>query len=252
MNQFRLKVLTYNIHKGFTTANLRFVLRRMREELHKTNADIIFLQEIQGQHTVREKSISDWPTGSQFEYLAETLWPHYAYGKNAIYNTGHHGNAILSKFPFVEWENLNVSDMRRASRSLLHGVIKVPDCDSKIHVICIHLDFRAYERRRQAGILEQRIRESIPFDEPLILAGDFNDWRGELQKYLPLDLSLKEVFQDLQGNHARTFPAFFPVLPVDRIFYRGLNPIECECFRDHPWHAMSDHLPLYAVFDLET
>ena len=250
MKPFPIKVLTYNLHKGYSSANLRFVLHRMREELHKTDADIIFLQEIQGKHSRREATVREWPLVSQCEFLADQLWPHYAYGKNAIYNDGHHGNAILSKFPFVRWENLNVSDLRRASRSLLHGVVRIPDIDRELHIICIHLDLRAYERRRQIKILAQRIRETVPPQAPLILAGDFNDWRGELYKYLPRELDLTEVFRHLHGRHAKTFPAFLPVLSVDRIFYRGVDPIECSCFRDHPWHSLSDHLPLYAKFEM--
>ena len=250
MNAFPIKVLTYNIHKGFTIANQKFVLHRMREELHRTDADIIFLQEIQGKHSRREAAVADWPVVSQFEFLAHELWPHYAYGKNAIYHAGHHGNAILSKYPFINWENLNVSDMRRASRSLLHGVIELPGAGRNLHVICIHLDLRAYERRRQFRILEKRIRETVPGGEPVIMAGDFNDWRGEIYSYLPQDLALTEVFQHLLGRHAKTFPAFLPVLSVDRIFYRGIKPIECKCFREDPWHRLSDHLPLYASFEL--
>jgi len=251
MQSYPIKVLTYNIHKGYSTANLRFVLHRMREELRKTDADIIFLQEIQGKHATREVTEREWPSSSQFEFLADQLWPHFAYGKNAIYSDGHHGNAILSKFPFIRWENLNVSDMRRASRSLLHGVVNIQDLGRELHVICIHLDVRAYERRRQLRILAQRIQAAVPDGEPLIIAGDFNDWRGEIHKYLPNDLALTEVFQQLQGRHAKTFPAFLPVLSVDRIFYRGITPIECRCFRDGPWHGLSDHLPLFASFDIQ-
>ena len=84
----------------------------------------------------------------------------------------------------------------------------------------------------------------------MIVAGDFNDWRSEIYKYLPGDLALTEVFHHLEGEHARTFPAFLPFLPVDRIFYRGVEPVECRCFHDDPWHSMSDHLPLYAKFEL--
>ena len=35
-----LKILSYNIHKGFTAGNRRFVLKRMREVLEITNADL--------------------------------------------------------------------------------------------------------------------------------------------------------------------------------------------------------------------
>lgn len=45
-----LKVATYNIHKGFSPLNRRVVLHELRERLHELNADIVFLQEVQGEH----------------------------------------------------------------------------------------------------------------------------------------------------------------------------------------------------------
>jgi endonuclease/exonuclease/phosphatase family metal-dependent hydrolase len=46
-----LKVATYNIHKGFSLFNRRVVLHDLREQLRALNADIVFLQEVQGEHT---------------------------------------------------------------------------------------------------------------------------------------------------------------------------------------------------------
>ena len=91
-----IKILTYNIHKGFNASNRRFVLHEMKDALREINADIVFLQEIQGEHRHKQNRISDWPDTSQFEFLADQVWQHHAYGKNAIYKSGHHGNAILS------------------------------------------------------------------------------------------------------------------------------------------------------------
>lgn len=250
MKSLDLRVMTYNIHKGFTTGNRRFVLDQIREELRQVNVDIVFLQEIQGQHLVREKKIMDWPTESQFEYIADQVWSHYAYAKNAIYNAGHHGNAILSKYPFIHWENLRFSTIRPASRSLLHGILEIPDRQMKLHVICVHLDFLPNLRLDQLKKLNKRIRECVPQDEPLILAGDFNDWHGQVSKYLASDLELNEIFYTMHGKHARTFPSWMPVIPVDRIYYRGMEPLECACFEQHPWHQLSDHTPLYAKFGL--
>lgn len=246
----RIRVLTYNIHKGFSTGNRRFVLHQIREQLRRVDVDLVFLQEIQGEHTRREKRINDWPDASQFEFLADQIWHHHAYGKNAIYNAGHHGNAILSKYPFDRWENINVSSLRRASRSILHGVIHLPSSRTNIHVLCIHLDFVLRERLRQIEILNARIQEHVPADEPLILAGDFNDWGGKLETHLADDLHLMDTFRELHGHHARTYPAWMPFLPIDRIYYRGLKPVECSCYKGDPWHRLSDHVPLYANFEL--
>lgn len=126
MSKKELRVLTYNIHKGFNTGNRRFVLHQIRDALIASDADLMFLQEMQGEHLRHEKKIADWPVLPQLEFLAENTWPFHAYGKNAIYNAGHHGNAILSKHPFEHWENINVSPFTWASRSLLHAVIRLP------------------------------------------------------------------------------------------------------------------------------
>ena len=248
MSPLNVDILTYNIHKGFSIGNREFVLHQMREHLHAANMDIVFLQEIQGRHIHHQEHIGEWPGESQFEFLAGRIWPHYKYGKNAIYNAGHHGNAILSKFPFIHWENLNISLLRRASRSILYGVVSVPNVQVNLHVICIHLDFIAFERQRQFRVLKDWFHKNIPAGEPVILAGDFNDWRGQIGRSISGELSMKEIFQDLQGSHARTFPSLFPLLPLDRIFYRGMIPVDCVCYRNHPWHKLSDHLPLYARF----
>ena len=251
MNKQSIRILTYNIHKGFDIYNRDFVLHKIRERLHSIDVDVIFLQEILGQHRQHEVSIKDWPQASQFEYLADQIWPHYAYGKNAIYEKGHHGNAILSKFSIQQWQNINVSRFQRASRSLLHGVIHFPDVDSPLHLICVHLELVDFERQRQLAVLIRYINESIPAEEPIIVAGDFNDWSGRSGVRLESELKMKEVFRVKHGKHARTFPSSLPVLKMDRIYYRGLNALECECFNKPPWKSLSDHSPLYAKFDIQ-
>jgi len=250
MTDFDIRVLTYNIHKGFSAGNMRFVLEQIRDELRRANVDFVFLQEIQGEHLVREKKVVNWPTESQFEYIADQVWSHYAYAKNAIYNAGHHGNAILSKYPFVDWENLRFPTIRPASRSLLHGIVNIPERELTLHVMCVHLDFLPNLRKQQIRRLNDRIRESVPDNEPMILAGDFNDWHGQVNRQLASELGLTEVFYQLQGKHARTFPSWRPFIPVDRIYYRGLEPTECARYHEPPWHKLSDHTPLFAKFSI--
>ena len=78
-----IKVLTYNIHKGFDRYNRDFVLHKIKDHLKNAEVDVVLLQEIQGRHLYHENQISSWPDVSQFEYLADSIWPHFAYGKNA-------------------------------------------------------------------------------------------------------------------------------------------------------------------------
>ncbi|NOQ90769.1 MAG: EEP domain-containing protein, partial [Gammaproteobacteria bacterium] len=53
-----------------------------------------------------------------------------------------------------------------------------------------------------------------------------------------------------RGSYARTFPAVFPVLSMDRIYYRGLDVVHCQRLHDQPWDRLSDHTPLLAEFKL--
>lgn len=248
--EFHLQVLTYNIHKGFSMGNTRFVLHQIRDALESADVDLIFLQEIQGNHSVRKSLIQGWPDTPQFEFLASRLWPHYAYGKNAIYNEGDHGNAILSKYPFISWENINVSPSLYASRSVLHGEIAIPGSAQPLHVICIHFGLIPSEQHQQLSILHRRIRSHVPSDAPLIIAGDFNDWTGRTERLMQKRLGLTDVFKTLTRRSAKTFPVWCPMLSIDRIFYRGALPRACKCLSKMPWRRLSDHAALYALFSL--
>jgi endonuclease/exonuclease/phosphatase family metal-dependent hydrolase len=248
-----IHVLTYNIHKGYTTGNRKFMLDSMRQRIAETGADIVFLQEIHGtaiKSEAKRRKFS-YPDQPHFEYLADQAWPHYAYGRNAIYRKGDHGNAILSRYPFAAWENIDVSIFPRSSRSILHGVIEIPEMDRPLHTLCVHLGLLEQERREQLQTLTERIDQHVPRNEPMIIAGDFNDWRRRAENHLHDDLGLEELFVTLQGRHARTFPVWAPLLPVDRIYYRGLEPRNCQRLCTGHWRDLSDHAALSGVFRLE-
>jgi len=246
-----LRVLTYNIHKGYCSGNRRFVLETMRRHITGTGADIVFLQEIHGRKTPGKRETGRYPEQPHFEYVADTTWPHCAYGRNAIYREGDHGNAILSKFPFSYWENINIALFPRSSRSILHGVIELPGTDRPLHVLCVHLGLLEAERRGQLRILSERIRSRIPADEPLILAGDFNDWRRRAERHLHQSLAVDELFTELEGRHARSYPIWQPLLAMDRIYYRGMVPLGCEVLAQGEWRSLSDHAGLMGDFRVD-
>jgi len=77
-----LKVLTYNIHKGFNSTNRHFILHDIKESIRQVNADIVLLQEIHGEKNISKKRFDDWPSNNQFEFLADEVWHHHAYAKN--------------------------------------------------------------------------------------------------------------------------------------------------------------------------
>jgi len=248
MVNISIKVLTYNIHKGFSIGNRKFILHDIKTLLRHVDADVICLQEILGERTISHNRFDDWPNNKQFEFLADQIWQHHAYGKNAIYKSGHHGNAILSKYPFLEWENIDVSYMRTASRSLLHGTIEIPESVQKIHIICVHFGLLERERESQLARLGKRINSHVPAHEALIIAGDFNDWRGNAERHLLDEIGVEEAYKKIHGCYAHTFPAKLPLLSMDRIYFRGLDIVDCHRLHGKPWSQLSDHTPLLAEF----
>ncbi|CAM2009163.1 endonuclease/exonuclease/phosphatase family protein [Acanthopleuribacter pedis] len=251
MNQpCTIKILSYNIHKGFSTYNRNYVLDRIRLAIKQVHADVVFLQEVLGDHQRHSQRIPNWPDAPQFEYLADSVWHHYAYGKNAVYDAGHHGNAILSKYPISDWDNIDVSTNPLENRGLLHAVLAVPEFKMPLHVICLHLDLLERGRRLQVGLLTERIRSVVPDSEPLIIAGDFNDWRERISDRMQRELNLQEAHFDLHDKHARTFPSWMPLLKLDRVYFRGFRAVDARVMKGEPWRQLSDHAAYFSELQL--
>ena len=68
------KVLTVNVHKGFTTFNRRFMLHELREAVRGVAADLLFLQEVQGSHQRHAQRVANFPQVPHNEFLADTIW----------------------------------------------------------------------------------------------------------------------------------------------------------------------------------
>ncbi len=238
------KVLTLNTHKGFSVLNRRFMLHDLREAIRGASADVVFLQEVLGSHELHSTRQKDWPTEPQYEFLADTIWGHYSYGRNAIYPQGHHGNAVLSKFPITSWHNRDVSIAGPERRGLLHVVLNLPGRKLQMHAICVHLGLMEEHRKQQLQLMCGLIKEFVPDDAPLVVAGDFNDWRVRANDALLQGCGLTEAFVDHQGRAAKTFPARWPVLRLDRIYTRNLRTARPAVLSAKPWSHLSDHAAL--------
>jgi len=233
------------MHKGFCFYSRQYVLRELREAIRKVDADIVFLQEVMGVHPV---DMLAEELDSQFEYLADEIWPHFAYGKNAIYSDGHHGNAILSKHPFSSYENINISTNKLEKRGLLHATLKIDGKD--LHLVCLHLDLLERGRRRQMQSLIERVRAKVPGESPLIVAGDFNDWQRKASDPLADELGMTESGVIFTGTHAKTFPCWRPLLALDRVYIRRFQIHDYQVLAGVPWRRMSDHAAVFAELEI--
>lgn len=237
-----LKVLTINTHKGFTALNRRFILPELREAVRSTGADLVFLQEVLGSHDRHAERHPNWPAVSQYEFLADSMWSDFAYGRNAVYPDGDHGNALLSRFPIAQYRNLDVSITGPERRGLLHCVLDVPG-QAEVHAVCVHLSLLESHRQQQLGLL-RRLLDSLPAGAPVIIAGDFNDWQMRGNQVLAECAGLHEAFERHHGRLARTYPARMPLLRLDRIYLRNARSRAPQILGSKPWTHLSDHLPL--------
>jgi endonuclease/exonuclease/phosphatase family metal-dependent hydrolase len=242
-----LHIATYNIHKGLSFFNRRLVIHEVRERLRRLDADLVFLQEVQGDPDRHARRHSNSPRQAQCEFLADTVWTDFAYGRNAIYDDGHHGNAILSRFPLARWDNEDISAHRFEQRGLLHCEIQVPGWTEMLHCVCVHLGLFSSHRNRQLQALRARIERLVPAHTPLIVAGDFNDWSRRAHHELAQPLGLSEVFEHMGGRSARSFPARLPLLQLDRIYVRGFTIKQARVHHGRAWARISDHAALTSI-----
>jgi endonuclease/exonuclease/phosphatase family metal-dependent hydrolase len=262
----KLRIATYNIHKGVSTIGARPRVHALKQALSTLNADLIFLQEVQGRHDLNAiKHAALWPAEAQHDYLAGSD-RHTAYGLNAVYDHGHHGNALISNFPIASSHNQDVSDHAYESRGILHCVVQADG--ARLHCYVVHLGLFERSRRRQTEALIEAVRASAPPDEPVVIAGDFNDWNNRLSDTLRECLGVTEVFdhklprrsfgsylRQLSGRGpkltpARTFPAAMPVLQLDRVYVRGFKVLSAKVLHGLMWSRLSDHAPIMADLEL--
>jgi endonuclease/exonuclease/phosphatase family metal-dependent hydrolase len=230
-----LRILTLNAHQGFSVLRRRNVLSEIRDELRADDAHLVFLQEVGG-------ADGEEVSAHQYEVLADQVWPQHAYGRNAVTTGGHHGNALLSKYPIVQWHNVDVSVGESEPRGMLHCVLDVP-LVPQLHGVWVLFGVRESHRLRQIESLLDLIARTIPSDAPLVIAGDFNDWRERAHLQLLRESSLEEIHASANGHPARTFPARWPLLRLDRIYVRNLRHRPLYLPR-RPWANLSDHAPL--------
>lgn len=257
-----LRIATYNIHKGVSAIRAMPRVHALKQALASLDADLIFLQEVQGRNDrYAMKHANLWPEQEQHRFLAGASH-HCAYGKNAVYDHGHHGNALLSRFPILSHHNRDVSDHTYEARGILHCIVRTPQ--GELHCYVVHLGLFARSRKRQTQALIAVVRESAPADAPVIIAGDFNDWSDQLSDTLREQLGVTEVFDhDLSsrgfGSYlrrlagrgpmltpARTFPAALPWLRLDRIYVCGLEVESAQVLHGGMWSKLSDHAPIVA------
>lgn len=240
----RLRVVTYNIHKGVQGLGplRRLEIHNLSHAMAQMNADVLCLQEVRKMHHREAKHFPHWPDSPQADFLAPSGYE-AIYRTNAITRHGEHGNALLSRWPVVQHQHEEMSDHRLEQRGLLHVELDV--AGRSVHVLVVHLGLIRAGRARQLQQLNQFIQREIAQDDPLLVAGDFND----LPTWVAQQLAPSRLVAPV-ARRAATFPSRLPLVQLDHVFARGLKPLGAQVPRGISWARMSDHLPMITEWEL--
>ena len=227
----RFTVATYNIHKGFSHLNRRMVIHELRERLHGSPPTSCSCRKCRACTAGTRRATSTGRCKPQHEFIADTMWHEVAYGKNAIYRHGHHGNAVLSRYP----------DRRAGERGHLRARVRKPrpaplrdqpraERTPMLHCLNVHLGLFERGRQWQIRALCERInatraRATRRWSSPA------TSTTGGTRRNRALVDELG-VVRGVRGGEgapgAHVSRRCMPVFRLDRIYARGLDVVDAR------------------------
>jgi endonuclease/exonuclease/phosphatase family metal-dependent hydrolase len=121
-----------------------------------------------------------------------------------------------------------------------------------LHVFNVHLGTAYLERRHQARkLIDGAVLRNQELEGRRVMLGDFNEWtRGLTTRLLSAHLKSADVRTHLQRS--RTYPGVLPILHLDHIYFEDtLEMSSLKLHRSRTALVASDHLPLYADFEMK-
>lgn len=239
-----IRIVSYNIHKCIGGVDRRYRPDRIVSVLQHHRPDIVLLQEVDA-HAARSRG------DRQVDLLADRLgFRHRSYfGTVAVRGGGEYGNAVLSRFPILDSQKIDLTIAFKKPRSALHVRLRVrlPSGHSRtLHVYNLHLGLSGFERKLQL----RRFFASHPFNEldaraPIVVGGDLNDLWGTLGAKLFGPAGFRS------GAPVATFPACAPLRALDGFYARGdVQLLRLNRSRLALGRSASDHLALVADLEL--
>ncbi|MBC7384975.1 MAG: endonuclease/exonuclease/phosphatase family protein [Cryobacterium sp.] len=235
-----IKLISYNLFKGRVWWSGRSALNEMAELIQGYEPDLVFFQEIRG--FVEEKK------ALRERFHQHLGLNHVYYGKNYVGKGNDHGNAIYARGEMLGAENFDLTVSKLERRGLVSSHCEPWGKADPLYLFCTHLDLSEGNRKKQLEKLGDRLEAILPRPStPFILAGDFNDWRKGADRYLFERFGLAEAFRTRAGKLAKSFPSLYPMLELDRVYFRGLEVKEARVLSEG-FRMLSDHLPLFVEF----
>ncbi len=225
-----LTVASYNVHRCIGRDG-RCDPARVARVIQELDADLVALQEVDFRYHVRQGV-------DQLRVLADATGHISVWGPVLYAGRGQYGNGLLTRHEVLEVRGIDLSVPRYQRRGALDVDLDVHG--TRVRVIAAHLGLGLAEREKQVRRLLEAIGDQG--DTPLILLGDFNEWR-------PPSAPLRRLHRRLgRTPGVRSFPSAFPVLALDRIWVQPRHAlVALDVHSTQRARRASDHLPIRAV-----
>jgi endonuclease/exonuclease/phosphatase family metal-dependent hydrolase len=234
-----MRLLSYNIHKGIGGRDRRYRLERIIQVIEAENPDVICLQEVD-RHVARTRH-DDQPRKLSDALKATT----HLYQLNVRFKTGGYGNLVLSRWPLRYAHQISLRRKRRKPRGAQLAVIESPE--GPLHLVHWHLGLAERERHWQVKHLLEHSHFHESAHLPTLIVGDFNDWLNTLARGPFISQGFVQV--TAPRSRFRSFPAYWPVVSLDKAFARGpLTIRHARIVHSRLARDASDHLPLVIDF----
>ncbi len=224
-----LRVASYNIHKGIG-ADRRRDLSRTAQVIGEIGADILALQEADTRFGTRKGLLDLEALKQDFGLVPVPL-------EGVGVAHGWHGNLLLVRNALVQVVHKIVLPGFEPRGALIADLEVL---GRPMRVVAAHLGLLPGSRAVPTRLLLDRMEAMDT--RPTLLMGDLNEWR------VTKGAALGELSRLFQPSHpVRSFPARYPMLPLDRIMSCDKADLVDPSLHDTPLaRRASDHLPIKA------
>jgi endonuclease/exonuclease/phosphatase family metal-dependent hydrolase len=237
-----MRLLSYNIHKGVGGRDRLYRLDRVIHAIRAEKPDLVCLQEVD--RHMRRTRHDDQP-----RVIAEALEAvGSAFQVNVRRKAGGYGNLVLSRWPITTAHQVSLRHRRLWPRGAQLVVVETPE--GPLHLVHSHLGLAERERHWQVAHLLDHPHFHEAAALPTIVVGDLNDWRNTLARGPFARHGFHQV--TAPRERFRSFPAYFPVVSLDKAFWRGAVAVRhARIVHSMVARRASDHLPLEVDFHLD-
>ncbi|MBI3126858.1 MAG: endonuclease/exonuclease/phosphatase family protein [Candidatus Tectomicrobia bacterium] len=223
-------ISSYNIHRCIGSDG-GMDPGRISQVIGEMDCDIVGLQEVDSHRT-------DGGLSYQMDYLSDATGLVAIPGPTIQTQDRHYGNVLLSAHPVLDVRRLDLSVRGRENRGALDVDVEIHG--RRVRVVVTHFGLFGTERRQQTARLLEYLGTACC--GMCVLLGDINNW-------LPFGpMSHRLNFHFGRTPLQRTYPAWLPILGLDRIWVSPPRALlDISVHRSRLARMASDHLPLKAV-----